>query len=105
MTYTFLAIAVSAVVTYALRGAMFVLIKGDRTLPGWLERLGGVLPSAIMAVLVVYCLKGVKTDFTGSGIQGLIAAFVTGLSYKWKHSTFLSMIIGTALYMILIRVF
>ena len=62
-----------------------------------------MLPSAVMGVLVVYCLKGIRDDFTGTGILGIIAAVITGISYKWKHNTFLSIIIGTVVYMILIK--
>lgn len=102
--YILSAIAVSAVITYMLRGAVFVFFHGDRKLPGWLEQLGDVLPSAVMAVLVVYCLRGVRDDLTGAGIPGIIAAVITGLSYKWKHNTFFSIILGTVVYMALIRV-
>ncbi|MDY6356589.1 MAG: AzlD domain-containing protein [Catonella sp.] len=66
---------------------VFVLFSGDRKMPGWLERLGNVLPAAIMGVLLVYCLKGIKTDFLGTGIPGIIAAILTGIAYKWKHNT------------------
>ena len=92
-------------VTYALRSAVFVLFGGDRKLPTWLDKLGGVLPSAIMAVLVVYCLKAIRDDFTHTGIIGVVAAIVTALIHKWKHNVFLSIIVGTLVYMILIRVF
>ena len=102
-TYILSAIAVSAVITYALRGAVFVLFRGERRMPLWLERLGEVLPSAVMAVLVVYCLKGIQVDFTGTGLPGILAAVITGLSYKWKHNTFFSIILGTGCYVMLIR--
>lgn len=102
--YILSAVAVSAVITFALRGAVFVLFQGERKVPIWLEKLGAVLPAAVMGVLVVYCLRGIRDDFTGSGIPGIIAAVITGLSYKWKHNTCLSIIIGTVAYMVLIRV-
>lgn len=63
--YIILAIAVSAAVTFALRALPFAAFRGDRAMPAWLERLGRTLPSAIMAVLVVYCLKGAAADFVG----------------------------------------
>ena len=104
MRYVVLAIIISAFVTYALRSVVFVFFGGERKLPIWLDKLGGVLPSAIMAVLVVYCLRAVRDDFTQTGIIGVIAAIITALVHKWKHNTFLSIIIGTLVYMILIRV-
>lgn len=101
--YILSAIAVSALITYFLRSAVFVFFSGSRKMPAWLEELGGVLPSAVMGVLIINCLKTIRTDFTGSGIKGILAAVITAVSYKWKHNTFLSIILGTALYMILIR--
>ena len=104
MGYIFAAIAVSAVITYALRGAVFVFFRGEKQMPGWLEKLGDVLPAAVMAVLVIYCLRSIRDDFMETGLPGVIAAVLTGLSYKWKHNTFFSIIVGTAIYMVLIRV-
>ena len=67
-------------------------------------KLGAVLSSAIMSVLVVYCLKSFKSDFSGTGVQGIIAAVIVGVSYKLNHNTFLSILLGTVVYMILIRI-
>ena len=104
LIYVFSAVLVAAIITFSLRGIVFVLFRGERAMPDWLERLGQVLPSAVMAVLVVYCLKSIRYDFTNTGIKGIVAAVITGLSYKWKHNTFLSIIVGTVVYMVLIRV-
>lgn len=35
----------------------------------------------------------------------MTAVFVVGVSYKSKHHTFLSIVLGTAVYMILLRIF
>lgn len=102
--YMLLAILVSAGITFGLRALPFVLFHGERKMPEWLNRLGTILPSAIMAVLIVYCLRSVRSDFVGSGIPGILAVLVVAISYKWKHSTFVSIVAGTAVYMVLIRV-
>lgn len=102
--YVVLAIFISALITFSLRALPFLLFSGDRRMPDWLSRLGVVLPSAIMAVLIVYCLKGVKSDIIGTGIPSAIAVLVVALSFKWKHNTFLSILSGTAVYMLLLRV-
>jgi len=101
--YIFTAILISALITYFLRSAVFLFFNGRRTMPIWLDRLGKILPSAIMGVLIVYCLKIIQSDFGHSGLFGIIAAFITALSYEWKHNTFISIAAGTAAYMILIR--
>lgn len=100
--YIILAIAVSAAVTFALRALPFAAFRGDRAMPAWLERLGRTLPGAIMAVLVVYCLKG-AADFVGTGVPQLLAVAVVAVSYKLRHSTFLSILLGTGAYMALIQ--
>ena len=102
--YVICAIAISALVTFGLRALPFLLFSGGRAMPDWLSRLGAVLPSAIMAVLIVYCLRGAKADIIGTGVPSAIAVLCTALSYKWRHSTFLSIIIGTAVYMLLLRI-
>ena len=102
--YVVLAILISALVTFSLRALPFLLFSGNRKMPGWLSRLGAVLPSSIMAVLIVYCLKGVKSDILGTGVPSAIAVLVVALSYKWRHNTFLSILFGTAVYMVLLRV-
>lgn len=102
--YVVLAIFIPALITFSLRALPFLLFSGDRRMPDWLSRLGAVLPSAIMAVLIVYCLKGVKSDIIGTGIPSVIAVLVVALSFKWKHNTFLSILSGTAVYMLLLRV-
>ena len=95
----------SAVCTYLLRALPFLIFRGGRQLPGWLTRLGQVLPAAIMAVLIIYCMKGALSSPVGVGVPSLLAAAVVVGSYKWRHSTLLSIAAGTAAYMLLIRIF
>ena len=101
--YILSAIVVSALITFGLRALPFVLFRGGRSMPEWMQRLGQVLPSAIMAVLIIYCLKGAKSNPAGVGIPGIIAVGVVAASYKWKHNTFISIIAGTAVYMVMLR--
>lgn len=101
--YILLAIVMSALITFGLRALPFVLFRGGRSMPEWMQRLGQILPSAIMAVLIVYCLKGAKSNPIGIGIPGIIAVAVVVASYKRKHNTFISIVVGTAAYMIMLR--
>lgn len=102
-TYIILAILLSAGVTMGLRALPFVVFRGKKEMPESLMRLGKMLPSAIMAVLVVYCLKGAVTDFGTQGIPQLAAAMVVAVTYLWKHNTFLSIAAGTACNMFLLH--
>ena len=51
------AILVSAVITFGLRVLPFLVFQEGKELPDQIKRLGMVLPSSIMAVLIVYCCR------------------------------------------------
>lgn len=57
-----------------------------------------------VAVLIVYCLRHAKSDMVGTGLPAAAAVLTVAASYKWKHKTFLSIILGTGVYMLLLRV-
>ena len=96
-------IAVSAAVTFFLRVLPFFAFSGNRKMPEWLDRLGQALPPAIMAVLIVYCLKDIPTDYRMSAIPKSAGVIVTVLSYKLKHNTLISLVLGTGVYMTLLQ--
>jgi branched-subunit amino acid transport protein AzlD len=97
-------ILLSGVITFSLRALPFLLFHGDKNMPPKLAQLGRVLPSAIMAVLIVYCLKDVGSNFHETGIAKLISVAVTAISYKWKHNTLLGILAGTVCYMLLLHI-
>lgn len=69
-------ILISAAITFLIRALPFIFFNGSRQMPEKVRKLGEVLPSAIMAVAI---------------------------TYKWKHNTLISILIGTLCYMLLIR--
>lgn len=101
--YVLLAILLAAVITFALRALPFLIFYGERKMPEFLVKLGAVLPAAIMAVLIVYCLKDIAVDWRANAPSKILAVLTVGISYKWKHNTLISIAAGTAVYMILIR--
>ena len=96
------AILVMAAVTAVLRFFPFVVMGKGKT-PAYVEYLGRVLPYAVMAMLVVYCLKDVDLKNAPFGLCEAVAVFVVAVLHKWKRNTLLSIIAGTVCYMILIR--
>ncbi len=101
----FLFVIVSAVITFALRALPFIAFRGERKMPEKLNYLGKILPSAIIAVLIVYCLKDALLNFTGGGFVQFIAVAVVAVSYKLRHNTFLSIALGTVCNILLMRIF
>lgn len=102
-TYALSAILTMAAVTALLRFFPF-LVMGNKKTPAYVEYLGKVLPYAVMAMLVVYCLKGI--DFTNApfALPEIISVCVVVGLHVWKRNTLLSIVVGTACYMLLIRI-
>lgn len=102
-TYVALLVAVVSLVTIALRFLPFLIFGNNRETPGFISYLGKVLPYAIMAMLVVYCLKGVSFMNAPYGIPEAIAVIAVVLLHLWKRNTLLSIVGGTVGYMLLVQ--
>ncbi|MGN1345636.1 MAG: branched-chain amino acid transporter permease [Eubacteriales bacterium] len=100
---TFGLIAVIALVTAGLRFLPFLLFR-KKTPPAVLY-LGRVLPYAIMAMLLVYCLRNVSPMSGTHGIPEAASIAAVVLLHKWRHNTLLSILGGTVLYMMLLHFF
>ena len=114
-TQTIAAIAVMAVVTFLTRALPFLLFdRGDHP-PKLVLYLGRVLPPAVIAMLIVYCLKSnilaVEANLTSlldpavlnQWLPALLAVAVVVILHVWKHNNLLSIFGGTILYMVLIQ--
>ena len=102
-TYVLILIAVMALVTMAIRFAPFILFNGIET-PEFINYLGKYLPYSIIAMLVVYCLKGVSLVKGSHGLPELISVAVVAGLHIWKRNTLLSIVAGTLCYMFLMQV-
>lgn len=97
-------ILICTLVTCALRFLPFFLFPSKEKTPKALDYLGGVLPGAIMGMLVVYCYRSTVVTAWPFGLPELIAtALVVGL-YLWKKNTLLSIGAGTVFYMFLVQI-
>lgn len=96
-------IAVIAGVTFLLRAMPFVLFPHGKTPPKYITYLGQVLPYAMIAMLIVYCLKDVSFTGASHGLPELLAIGVVSALHLWKRNTMLSISVGTVAYMLLIQ--
>lgn len=96
-------IAVVALVTALVRGLPYLLFGGKREIPDAIGYLGSVLPAAIMIILVLYCLRGVNFTAYPQGLAELLSLALVTAVHLWKKNAVLSIVAGTACYMILIR--
>ena len=103
ISHTVMVIAVAAVITAALRFIPFLVFGGKKEPPACINYLGKVLPGAIMAMLVVYCLKGISFVRAPFGIPELISVAVVAGLHVWKRNTLFSIICGTVCYMLLVQ--
>ena len=101
--HTFYAIAVMALITALLRFLPFLIFKGKASTPPIVEKLGRLLPSAVIAMLVIYCMKDVNFSATAGYLPAIIASLLVGVLHIWKRNTLLSVISGTVCYMLLVQ--
>ena len=100
---TLASIFVMSVVTFFTRALPFLLFdRGDRP-PKIVLYLGKVLPPAIIAMLIVYCLKGVTFTTLGGWLPTLLAGVTAVLLHLWKGNDLLSIFGATGLYMVLVQ--
>ena len=100
-THAAVLVLVMAAVTMLLRFLPFLVFR-NRT-PAYISYLGEVLPAAMIGLLVIYCLKDTVITRSPFGVPELIAGLaVVGLQV-WKRNSLLSILGGTAIYMVLVQ--
>ncbi len=96
-------IALCVLATMATRFLPFLVFSGKKPTPKYIQYLGNVLPGAIFAMLVVYCLKGVSILEYSYGLPEAIAIILTAALHLWRRQMLLSIAAGTVSYMLLVQ--
>ncbi len=114
-------IAVMAVVTFLTRFLPFLLFDHGEAPPKIVLYLGRVLPPAVIAMLIIYCLRSPAVSILPESLETLsgwwtgivaflykwapqiISGLVTVVLHIWKRNNLLSIFSGTILYMILVQ--
>ena len=100
-SHSALLVAVMAAVTILLRFLPFLVFR--QKVPPYISYLGRVLPPAIIGMLVIYCLKDVRLVSAPFGAPELLASLLVVLLQVLKRNSLLSILAGTAAYMLLVQ--
>ena len=98
-----LSIAVMAGVTFLTRALPFLLFDWGERPPRVVLYLGWVLPPAIIAMLIVYCVRGVTFSAPAGWVPTLLAGLAAVLLHLWKGNDLISIFGATGLYMVLVQ--
>lgn len=103
LKYVLITVLICALCTQITRWFPFLLFGGKKKIPPVVRYLGAILPPAIMAVLVVYCLKGITPLTWPYGLPELISVALVVLAHRWKGNSLISISLGTICYMVLVQ--
>ena len=94
-------VALIALNSFLSRFLPFVIFA--KSTPSVIVRLGKVLPSAIIAMLIVYCLRNTDLLHAPFGLNEIIAIAVVALTHIVCNIAVLSIVLGTFTYMALVQ--
>lgn len=104
ITQSIIIILVVAACTFLTRLFPFALFGGNKPVPKMVQYIGGVLPRAVIAILIVYCLKGIQLFDSPNGLPEFISVIIVAGLHIWKRNNLLSIGVGTICYMFLVQV-
>ena len=88
-------------VNFGLRALPFVLFGGrNRAIPAWIDRASGFVSPVIIAALVVYSFAGLMWRTPWPYVAGAVAVVLQ----LWRKNPLVSIVAGTAVYMVLLNV-
>lgn len=109
MTYThmelFLFFGLVSLGTILTRSLPFIVFPENKKIPKYIKYLSDVLPFTIIGMLLVYCLKDISFTTAPFALPEIISIAAITALHLWKKKTFISIGIGSALYMLLIYYF
>ena len=103
VNYTLSAILVMAAVTFATRLAPFLFFGKNKATPKYIVYIGNYLPPAVMAMLIIYCLRNIKLFMFPFGIPEVIGIIIVAILHIWKRNNLISILGGTVIYMIMVQ--
>ena len=98
-----LVIILMSAITFATRALPFAFFR-NRKPPRFLSMIEEQIPPAIMVILVFFSVKDARLLSWPHGIPHLAGILTVVALQLWRRNPMLSILAGTACYMILIRV-
>lgn len=98
-----LTVAVVVAATLLTRFSAFLIFPPGKKAPDFVQYLGKALPAAVMGMLVIYTFKDTIVFSYPYGVPELIALLVTVGMHLWKRNMFMSIGIGTIVYMLIVQ--
>jgi branched-subunit amino acid transport protein AzlD len=93
-------VLVSAAITWGLRAVPFAVVAPMRRSP-LIGRLSGQLPLGVMIILALSTVRGVSFDDAARAAGFVLAVAVTIALQLWRRSSVLSIVVGTATYVLI----
>jgi branched-subunit amino acid transport protein AzlD len=104
--YALLIVLLAAMTTVLLRAFPFIAFGRNKETPPLIRYLGSVISPAAIAMLCVYCICAHwQNQLVLHGGAEIIAGAVVVTLQIWKRNPLLSILAGTALYMVLVQNF
>jgi branched-subunit amino acid transport protein AzlD len=96
-------VLVSAAITWGLRAVPFAVLAPMRR-SALIGRLAEQLPLGVMIILALSTIRGVPLDHAGRAAGLVLAVVVTIALQLWRRSAVLSIVAGTATYVLIITI-
>lgn len=91
--------------TFATRALPFALFGHFKELPPMIQYLGKWLPPSVIAILIVYCSRGVRFDHFINYFPYFFSMVLVLLLHLWKRNNLLSIGAGTLCFMFMVQMF
>jgi branched-subunit amino acid transport protein AzlD len=104
MRHTLEAVLVMGLVTLLCRATPFIFFMKRRP-PAILDFVQRYIPPMIMTILVLNSFKGLRFGLPPFGLPEIISALAVAALQLWRRNALISIVGGTGLYMVLIRLF
>lgn len=89
--------------TVMTRVLPFIIFPANKKPPRYIQYLGKVLPSAVIGLLVIYCLKDVSFFSGAYGLPEMLSISCIVAFYLWTKNSLACIFLGTVVYMALVQ--